>query len=69
MYHVISPDGFPITCQPFASKEEAENSIPVYCSRFKHQGYYAAVCGRIPLEELPDYLEIVPAEKVISFCC
>ena len=30
---------------------------------------YAAVRGRIPLEELPDYLKIVPAEKVISFCC
>jgi hypothetical protein len=69
MYHVISPDGFPITCKPFASKEEAENNIPVYCSRFKHQGYYAAMRGRIPLDELPDYLEIVPAEKVVSLCC
>jgi hypothetical protein len=70
MYHVISPDGFPITCQPFASEQEALDAIPVWCRRFKKQGYYSTSnLERIPLKELPDYLKIVPTEKVISLCC
>ena len=68
-YHVISPDGFPITPEPFKNEKEALEYIPLWCQRFKLQGYYAAVGFRIPLKELPDYLHIVPAENVFSPPC
>jgi hypothetical protein len=70
MYHVISPDGFPITCEPFASEREALSAIPVWCQRFKNQGYYSTSNRqKIPLKELPDYLEVVPAESEFSLGC
>lgn len=58
-YHVLSPDGFPITLEPFNSKAEALAYIPRWCHRFKHQGYYSAVGGRIPLSALPHRLMVV----------
>jgi hypothetical protein len=69
MYQVISPDGFPITCEPFASEQEAMDEIPVWCERFKNQGYYSTSDRqKIPLKELPDYLQVVPAEKTVCLC-
>ena len=68
-YHVVSPDGFPITPEPFKSEKEALDYIPLWCQRFKRQGYYAGVRFKIPVKELPDYLEIVPAEKFPAFPC
>jgi hypothetical protein len=67
--HVVSPDGFPITPKPFKNEKEAIDYIPQWCKRFKEQGYYAAVGFRIPLNELPHYLKIVSADKVLSFPC
>lgn len=64
-YHVISPDGFPITHEPFVSIEEALAYIPEWCKRYEAQGYYSAVGRRIPLEDLPDHLRLVPSEEVI----
>jgi hypothetical protein len=70
MYHVISPDGLPISCEPFASEQEALNAIPVWCERFKQQGYYStSERQKIPLAALPDYLEVVPAENSFCLCC
>jgi len=62
MYNVISPDGFSITPEPFASEQAARDFIPLWCKRYEHQGFYSAVGGRIPLSELPDELRIVPWE-------
>jgi hypothetical protein len=68
-YHVISPDGFPITHEPFKSRRAALKFIPQWCERFQHQGYYSTSGReRIPLEELPDYLSILPADEVIMTC-
>jgi hypothetical protein len=64
-YHVISPDGLPLTPVAFASKKDAEEFIPKWCERFKAQGYYAAVGERIPLDELVDRLAIVPEAEYI----
>lgn len=61
-HNVISPDGFPITCHPFESKQAALDAIPAWCKRYEQQGYYSAVGKRIPLEELPLYLLVVPCD-------
>ena len=59
-YNVISPDGFPITCEPFKTKKAALEYVPRWCERFQHQGYYStARREHIPLPELPDYLRLV----------
>lgn len=64
-YNVISPDGFPMTCEPFASKQAAPDAVPVLCKRYEHQGYYStARWDRIPIEELPAWLRIVKAWTV-----
>lgn len=61
-YDVISPDGFPITCHPFESKQAALDAIPVWCKRYESQGYYSAVGRKISLEELPLCLLVVPCD-------
>ncbi len=59
MYHVISPDGFPMTCKPFPTEQEAVDAIPLLCKRYEHQGYYSTSwLHRIPLDELPDYIYV-----------
>lgn len=63
-FNVISPDGFPITCHPFTSEQEALEAIPNWCQRFKRQGYYST-SGRqkIPLRELRDYLRVAAVSE------
>jgi hypothetical protein len=58
-YHIISPDGLPLTPEPFASKQAALDYIPGWRDHLRHQGYYAGVERRIPLTELAGYLTIV----------
>jgi hypothetical protein len=68
-YDVISPDGFPITCRPFPSKKAAVTAIPLWCARFKEQGYYSTSNRKqIPLSDLPFELSIVP-EVEWRHCC
>jgi len=68
-YDVISPDGLPITCEPFPSKKAALAAIPQWCARFKHQGYYStSSLEKIPLPELPCALRLVP-EMERPHCC
>lgn len=68
-YHVLSPDGFPITHEPFASERAAMKYIPQWCEQYQRQGYYSTSGrGRIALEELPDFLRIVPADNVMMTC-
>lgn len=53
MYHVISPDGFPITYEPFTTRRKAIAAIPVWTEQFRKRGYY--LTGRqekIPLKFL-----------------
>lgn len=60
MYDVISPDGFPITCEPFQSEAEALAYIPRWCQRYQQQGYYSTSRrDQISLEDLPGYLRLV----------
>jgi len=60
LYDVLSPDGFPITCEPFKTKKAALEYVPRWCERYQQQGYYStARRDQIPLHELPDYLRLV----------
>jgi len=69
-YHVLSPDGFPISHEPFKSRRAAMKAIPEWCKRYELQGYYSTSDRqRISLEDLPYCLEIVLADKVIMTCC
>lgn len=59
-YHILSPDGFPISAEPFASQKEAEDFIPKWCERYQEQGHYTtADRERIPVGELPDHVKVV----------
>jgi hypothetical protein len=61
MYDVISPDGFPITCEPFKSEKEALEYVPLWCQRYQQQGYYSTSRReKILLADLPGYLSLVP---------
>jgi len=61
MYDVISPDGFPISCEPFNTQEEAVKYAFQWCKRYEQQGYYSTSrWEKIPLEDLPENLDLVP---------
>lgn len=61
-YNIISPDGFPMNCEPFDSEQEALDAIPLLCKRYERQGYYlTAHMDKVSLEILPNYLRIVKA--------
>lgn len=69
-YYVISPDGFPISREPFKSKRAAMKAVPEWCKQYERQGYYSTSNrDRIPLEELPDCVGVVPADEVIMKFC
>jgi hypothetical protein len=51
-YNILSPDGFTITIDNFATKAEALKAFTLWRKRFKAQGYYSSNNGRIALNEL-----------------
>lgn len=65
-YVIISPDGLPLTHDPFESKKAALDYIPKYREGLEHQGYYAAVGRRIPLDELAGHLTVLPESAAME---
>ena len=66
-FNVLSPDGFPISAEPFNSQKEAEAAIPQWCERYQEQGYYATSDRqRIPVKELPNHVQVVSATETPS---
>lgn len=60
-YEVLSPDGFTIEFDRpyYTSKEKAFEAFDKWKERYNQQGYYSSnQYGRIPLEELEDYMSI-----------
>ena len=59
-YEVFSPDGFTIEFDRpyYTSKEKAFEAFDKWKERFRRQGYYSSNNGRIPLEDLEDYMYI-----------
>jgi len=60
-YNVLSPDGFSIHCSDtYKSVEEARKAIEEWKKNYERQGYYSSnKYGRIPLNELQKYCDIV----------
>ena len=63
-YDVLSPDGFSIHfSDTYNSIEEAKNALTEWKKRYEFQGYYSSTnYGRIPLDELENYCEIIEVE-------
>ncbi|HWY35602.1 MAG TPA: hypothetical protein VNX68_13225 [Nitrosopumilaceae archaeon] len=61
-YNVISPDGFAIHfSDTYTSKKKAMEAFETWKKRYEPQGYYSSSkFGRIPLEELGEYCDIIP---------
>jgi len=59
-YEVLPPDGFTIEFDRpyYISKKNAIEAFDKWKERYKLQGYYSSNNGRIPLEELEDYMSI-----------
>ena len=57
---VLSPDGFTIEFgKPYyPSKKKALEAINKWKKRYELQGYYSSNNGRIPLDELENYMSI-----------
>jgi hypothetical protein len=62
-FTVLSPDGIPIWPDLYNTQAEAQAALAKWCKRFERQGYYAAVDGRIALDELPHRCQIVREER------
>jgi hypothetical protein len=66
-FNVLSPDGFPISREPFTSQKEAEAAIPKWCEQYQEQGYYStADRERIPVKELPNHVKVIPESETPS---
>ena len=58
-YNIISPDGIPIHQDRTYTNGEVLLEFSKWKKRFEIQGYYSSNSGRIPLNELDDYCEVV----------
>lgn len=60
-FRILSPDGFDIRMDKFEYKEdEIENELKEFVKRYEKQGYYSSNNGRIALENIADYCQVVP---------
>jgi hypothetical protein len=66
-YDVISPDGFSIHhCDTYETRQDALNAFFEWKKRFEMQGYYSSNKGRISLDELEKYCELIEVEEFIE---
>ena len=66
-YDILSPDGISIHFEDTYTESEIKPSFEKWKKRFEFQGYYSSSrYGRIPLDELEDYCQVVEVkfEKV-----
>lgn len=61
-YEVMGPDELPIAPILFHTIEAAQKGIEAFVGRFKHQGYFSCVRGRIALDLLASTCEITKIE-------
>ena len=65
VYDILSPDGFPITPEPFNSEQEAWAAASEWCQRFERQGHYRTnEWERIPFEKLRFHLRLLESESL-----
>lgn len=62
-YDILSPDGFPIhPVEIYPTPEAAWEAFEEWKKRFQAQGYYSSNRGRIALDRLKDYCELVECD-------
>lgn len=60
MYHILSPDGFPISPDPFDTVDEANEAIAQWVKRYESQGYYSlSNRDRLPLDEIAQHCTLI----------
>jgi hypothetical protein len=59
-FDVLSPNGFSIHySDTYSSEEKAIKAFHEWKKRYESQGYYSSNNGRIPLNELHNYIKII----------
>jgi hypothetical protein len=59
-FDVLSPDGFSIYySKTYSSEKKAMEFFMEWKKRYESQGYYSSNNGRIPLNELHNYIKII----------
>lgn len=60
-FRILSPDGIDIRHDKWKYKEtEIEAELSKFTKRYEQQGYYSSNNGRIALEDIADYCQVVP---------
>ena len=61
LFRLLSPDGIDIRHDKSTyGRNEVKNELQAFADRYKRQGYYSSMRGRIPLEDIVDCCEVVP---------
>jgi hypothetical protein len=64
-YDILSPDGIAIHPTDTYEKKDVLKVFEEWKKRYEMQGYYSSSrFGRIPLNELDDYCEVVEVEPI-----
>jgi hypothetical protein len=59
-FDVLSPDGFSIHfSDTYSSEKKAMKAFDEWKKRYELQGYYSSSNGKIPLNELHNYIRII----------
>jgi hypothetical protein len=63
-YNIISPDGFSIHPTETYTDNNLLTKFNQWKSNYKQQGYYSSTkYGRIPLESLEDYCQVIEIKQ------
>jgi len=63
LYMVMGPDGLPSRPEPIRGIEAALIEKVAFIERYRKQGYYAAMRGRIPFDVLEEFVTIEPWDE------
>lgn len=64
-FDILSPDGISIHFEDTYSYEEVLPAFNEWKKRFEFQGYYSSSrFGRIPLDDLEDFCQVVEVEPI-----
>lgn len=68
-FDVLSPDGFPIHfSNTYSSEKKAMKAFDEWKKRYELQGYYSSNNGKIPLNELHNYITIIKLKNQSEVC-
>jgi len=62
-FKIISPDGIPIHMAHTIADNKVLSTFRKWKKRFEVQGYYSSNKGRIKLDDLDDWCEVIEVKK------